>query len=165
MPMDPMEMGRAMMALRQLAADELVRCRQDLAARGLGFDADDQQAIADAAAAHPTPAGYDANAPASAEDVAKAQAVAAQAMSAEYPVDGFPPDDPRIAPIDGVSLPLFAIAARAIGWSTEPAFIERVVTRLGVDPATWQRASTAWGERMAADVVVATYYGQLFSQA
>ena len=163
--MDPMDMAKAIMALQQQAAQELAACKQDLAARELGFDADDQRAIAESAAAHPFPAGYVEGAPPSEEDIARSQAVAAQAASAEYPMDGFPPGDPRLAPIDGVTLPLYAIANHAIGWSTEQAYIDRIVTKLGIDPATWATAGPAWNERIAADIVLATYYGQLFSQA
>src|SRR5688572_24586895 len=107
----------AMMAFQRQAGEQLAACRQELATAGLGSDDDDRSAIAASAAAHPFPAGYDPDAPPSPEDVAAAQAVAAKAMSAEYPTDGFPADDPRLAPIEGVSLPKMAMAAKAIGWS------------------------------------------------
>ena len=156
---DPMKVAGAMMAMQRVAADALATTRSELAARGLGFDADLQQEIAAQAAAHPTPT-YDE----AAVRVDAAQ-VAQQAMSAEYPEDGFAGGDPRLDPIEGLSLPLAAIAAKAVGWSTEPDFIARVAVALGFEPATYERAAAAWRERMVADVVLGAYYGQLFSQA
>lgn len=163
--MDPQDVMAAMMAFQRQAGERLAACKQDLASRGLGFDDDDRAAIEASAAAHPFPAGYDPDAPPSEEDVAASQRVAAQAMAAEYPKDGFLPDDPRIAPIEGIDLPLFAIAARAIGWSEEPAHVARVLGKLGIDPSTWGHVSTTWAKRVSDDVVLAAYYGQLFNQA
>ena len=158
---DPMAMARAMMAMQQQAAQLVAEARADLAARGLGFGPELQQEVAAQAAAHPTPV-YDPN---DAANAAAAAHVAQQAMSAEYPEHGFDPADPRLEPIEGMSMPVAAIAARAVGWSTEPEFIARVAGALGFDAETYQRAGAAWRERVAADVVLAAFYGQLFSQA
>src|SRR5687768_8561470 len=130
-----MDMAAAFMAFQRQAAEHIAACNQQLAAAGLGFTPEDREVIAAQAAAHPFPAGHDPDAAASAEDVATAQAMTAKAMAAEYPRDGFAPDDPRLAPIEGVSLAVYAVAAKAIGWSTEPAFIDRVVRAVGIDPA------------------------------
>ena len=156
---------QAMQAFQRQAAALLAQRKEELGASGLGFSPELQQEIAEQAAANPHPPGMDPTAPASADDVAAAQEVAAKALRAQYPPDGFAAGDPRIAPACGVSFPTFAIAARAIGWSTDRDFIGRVVAALGLDLATWDAASEEWGRRMQDDVVVAAFYGQLFSQA
>lgn len=162
---NPMDIASAMMAFQRDAVAQIGACKAELAASGRGLTADDRAAIAAAAAAQPFPPGYDPNAPATPVDVAAAQAVAAKAMSADYPKDGFADDDPRVQPIEGVSLALFAIGAQAIGWSTDPALISRVSAALGIDPVVWERATGAWSVRIADDIVVAAFYGQLFAQA
>jgi hypothetical protein len=92
--------------------------------------------------------------------------MAQRAMAAEYPPDGFPEGDPRLAPIDGLTLPMFAIAAKAIGWAADDtALQDRVAGALGLEPEAYRRASEEWGRRVADDVVLAAFYGQLFSQA
>ena len=159
-------MAQAMMAFQRQAAEQLAATKAQLQAAGLGFSPDDEAAIAAAAAANPFPAGYDANTVSSPEMVAKAQEVAQRAMNAEYPPNGMPDDDPRVAPIEGVTLPMFAIGAKAIGWAAEDtALQERVARALGVEPDVYRRASEAWAARMAEDVVLAAFYGQLFAQA
>jgi hypothetical protein len=163
--MDPMEMASAMMAFQRQAAEQIPACRAELEAAGHGFSDEDRAAIAESAAAHPFPAGYDPNAPASPEMVAQTEAVAQKAMSAEYPKDGFPADDPRVQPIEGVSMPLYAIASKAIGWNTDPAFGQRIAAALGVDPEVWARVSAGWNARVADDVVLGAFFGQLFNAA
>ena len=164
--MDHMAIGRAMMAFQRQAAEQLATTHAALQANGLGFSADDQAAIAASAAANPFPAGYDPDAAASPEAVAQAQEMAQRALQAEYPPDGFPDGDARLAPIDGVTLPLFAIAAKAVGWAADDtALQERVARALGLDPAVYRRASEEWTRRIADDVVLAAFYGQLFAQA
>ena len=164
--MDHMAIGQAMMAFQRQAAEQLAATKAQLQAAGLGFSADDQAAIAAAAAANPFPPGYDPNAPASPEAVAQAQEMAQKAMEAEYPPDGFPEGDPRLAPVEGMTLPMFAIAARAIGWAGEDAALtERVARAIGFEPDVYQRASEEWARRLADDIVLAAFYGQLFSQA
>ena len=94
-----------------------------------------------------------------------AQEAAAKATGAEYPTDGFTGDDPRVQPVEGISIAHYAIAGRAIGWSTDSAFIERVTAALGMDVAQWERVSAVWIQRIRDDIVLAAFYGQLFSQA
>ena len=163
--MDPMDVAAAMMAFQRQAAEQIPACHAAIEASGHGFSDDDRAAIAESAAAHPYPAGYDPNAPASPEMVAQSEEVAKKAMAAEYPKDGFSPDDPRIQPIEGVSMPLYAIACKAIGWNTDPAFAQRIATSLGIDPEVWTRASTAWNARVADDIVLGAFFGQLFNAA
>ncbi|WP_421121506.1 hypothetical protein ACE2AJ_09200 [Aquihabitans daechungensis] len=91
--------------------------------------------------------------------------MARRAMEAEYPEGGFQPDDPRLAPIEGVTLAMAALAAKLIGWSTDPADTERAARGLGIPTDVYERAAAAWSERVREDVVLAAFYGQLFSQA
>lgn len=158
---NPMKVAAAMQAFARQAAEAMAATEADLAARGLGFGPDLQAAIAAEAAAHPEPA-TDPSDPAV---VAQAQEVARQAMSADYPEHGFALDDPRLAPIDGLTLPLAAIAAKAIGWSEDPAHRDRIAAAIGFDGASYQRAAEAWRARLAADVVLSAYYGQLVAAA
>ena len=95
-----------------------------------------------------------------------AQEAAAKATGAEYPTDGFAgDDDPRLQPVEGISIAHYAIAGRAIGWSTDTALIERVTAALGMDAAQWERVSAVWIQRIRDDIVLAAFYGQLFAQA
>lgn len=160
-----MGVAAAMMAFQRQAAEQIQACNAALAQRGLGFSADDRAAIAASAAAHPHPPGYDPNAQASPEVLAAAQDAAARATEAEYPKDGFADNDPRVQPVEGVSIAHYAIAGRAIGWSTDAAFIERVTAALGMDVAQWGRVSAVWIQRIRDDIALAAFYGQLFSQA
>jgi hypothetical protein len=164
--MDHMAMAQAMMAFQRQAAEQLAATKAALQAAGLGFSDDDRAAIAAAAAANPFPPGYDPNAAAAPEAVAQAQEMAQRAMEAAYPPDGFPEDDPRLAPVEGLTLPMLAIAAKAIGWAADDAALQdRVARALGLEPDVYRRASEEWGRRLADDIVLAAFYGQLFSQA
>ena len=74
-------------------------------------------------------------------------------------------DDPKLAPVAGLSFPASATAAVAIGWaSDDAALVARVTATLGVSPADWEAAIEGWTERIKDDVVIATMYGQLFAQ-
>ena len=74
-------------------------------------------------------------------------------------------DDPKLAPVAGLSFPAYATAAAAIGWATDDAaLVARVTAALGVSPADWEAAIEGWTERIKDDVVIATMYGQLFAQ-
>ena len=163
--MDPMEMAQAMMAFQRQAGEQMAACKAQLAASGLGFSDVDKAAIAESVAAHPYPEGYDPNAGASPELVAQSEAVAQKAMTAEYPKDGFADDDPRIQPIEGVSMPLYAMVCKTVGWNTDPAFGQRIAGALGIDPDVWTRASTAWSARVTDDIVLSAFFGQLFNAA
>jgi hypothetical protein len=156
-----MAMVEAMMAFQRQAGDQLRACAADLSAAGLGFSADDRAAIAAAARAHQGAAEA-----ASSDDVEAAQDVASRALAAVYPPDGFPANDPRLKAVDGVSLPLYTLATRAIGWAgSDVLLVARVIGALGIDADRWTRASAAWTERIRTDVVLAAFYGQLFAQA
>jgi hypothetical protein len=85
------------------------------------------------------------------------------AMAAVYPVTGFDPADPRLAPV-GMSLPAYAVAAKAVGWANDDDdLIERVCAALGVTREDYDRAGAHWTEVLKTDMPVATLYGQLFA--
>jgi len=151
---------QALLALREQAVAWLATYKLELSARGLGFTADDLAVIEAAAAAHPPP-------PATLTWRQKWQVakVSAQATFASFPAGGIAPDDPRLAPIGGLSFPAYAVAANALGWASEdPELVARVLPALGHTVAEWEAAMAGWTERITDDVVVATMYGQLFSQ-
>jgi len=157
-------MARAMQAIMAQAGAWLTAYKSDLAARGLGFTPDDLTAIAASAAAHPLPAGHTTGEPTAAEKE-DMQRVQKMAMEAVYPENGFPPDDPRLAPV-GMPLVAWAVAARAIGWANEDtALVERVVRALGHTRSDYDTATAHWTPVLKTDMAVATLYGQLFAQS
>jgi hypothetical protein len=160
-----MAMARGVMALTRQAEAWLDSYRQHLAAVGLGFTDDDLRVIAESHAAHPVPEGTDPAAGPSLGDQAAAMATAAKALAASYPEEGFAAEEPRIAPVAGVSLVQYAVAARAMGWDTDPALKARVLSALGIDPAAWDPAIAGWTPRLTSDMAVATFYGQLYANA
>ena len=162
---DPMAMANAMMAFQRQAGEQIRACKEALATEGRAFSPEIEAEIATQAAAHPFPESYDPNATPSADLVAESEAVAKRAMEAVYPENGFPPDEPRLAPIEGVSIALYAIAAKTIGWSTDEQFIAKIVGALGIDPAAWTGVAQQWRDRIVPDIVLSTYYGQLFVAA
>jgi hypothetical protein len=160
-----MAVAQSTLVLRQQAADGLAQTKAALAAAGLGFTADDLAVIAAAPQKYPIPEEYTPG-HASPETMAAVQDVAKRATEAEYPPNGYATDDPRLAPVEGLSIYVAAMAAKAIGFGSEDAaYVERVTRALGFDPATYLRAAAVWRERVVADVVLATFYGQVFAQA
>ena len=160
-----MAMQRGLMAVRSQAEAWIDGYKAHLAAHGYGFTDDDLAAIAAEAAEHPVPEGTVPGAEPTTAEKASALKVAAKALAAEYPEQGFAGDDPRLAtPAGGIALVTYAVAARAIGWSTDRAFIERVVGALGHTGAEWDASVAEWTERITGDIVLAYLYGQLFSQ-
>jgi hypothetical protein len=158
-----MAMARAMQAIMAQAAAWVTQYKADLAARGLGFSPEDLAAIAASATAHPLPAGH-ATAEPTASELADMQRVQRQALETVYPETGFAPDDPRLVPV-GMPLVSYAVAARAIGWSEDPALVQRVLTALGHTRADYDAAIAHWTPMLKSDMAVATLYGQLFSNA
>jgi hypothetical protein len=154
-----MEMGRAIQAIMAQAPPMIAAYKADVTARGLGFTADDLAAVAASAAAHPNPPVSDDPA----ADAAAMQRAQEMAMAAVYPVTGFDPADPRLAPV-GMSLPAYAVAAKAVGWANDDDdLIERVCAALGVTREDYDRAGAHWTEVLKTDMPVATLYGQLFA--
>jgi hypothetical protein len=158
-----MRMANSIMAMQRQAATWLASTKAALEAAGHGFTAEDLAAFAASAAAHPVPdpeaLGDQQALEADARDLAR------QAMEADYPEGGFQPDDPRLEPIEGMTLAMAALAAKRVGWSDDPADLDRAARCLGLDRETYDRAARAWRDRVAGDVVLAAFYGQLFAQA
>ena len=158
-----MQMASSIMAMQGQAAQWLASTRAALAAAGHGVTPADEAAFAASAAAQPTPELADVGDPAALETDAKE--VARQAMEADYPEGGFAPDDPRLAPVEGVTLAMAAIGAKLVGWSKDPADTARAARCLGVETEVYERATAEISKRVRDDVVLAVLYGQLFSQA
>ena len=160
-------MANSIMAMQGQAAAWLASTKAALAAAGHGFTAEDEAAIAASHAAHPVPEsgpGSEADGGTAALE-GDARDLARRAMEADYPEGGFQPDDLRLAPVEGVTLAMAAMAAKAIGWSTDDADYARAARALGLDEDVYRRAAAVWRDRVAADVVLAAFYGQLFVQA
>ncbi|GAB3247518.1 hypothetical protein GCM10027448_10310 [Nocardioides dilutus] len=156
-----MAMARAMQAIMAQAPQWVASYKTELAGRGLGFSADDIAAIEASATAHPLPAGGTTP---SAEDMEAIQRTQAKVAETVFPETGLDPNHPSVAPINGISLAAYAVAAKAIGWANEDrALVERVTTALGFGAADWEAAQQGWTQRCTDDMVVATMYGQLFT--
>lgn len=158
-----MRMASSIMAMQAQAAQWLVSTKAALEAAGHGVTPDDLAAFAASTAAQPAPEATDFGTPA--ELQAEAMEVAQRAIDADYPEGGMAPDDPRLAPVDGVTLCMAAIGAKLVGWSKDPADLARAARCLGVDLDRYERATAAFSERVRGDVVLAAFYGQLYSQA
>jgi hypothetical protein len=157
----PLGKQRALLTLRAQALRWLDAYKADLATRGLGFTADDVTALETAKAAHPGP---------TADDVSlvlrlRMLVVGLAAVFRRYPPEGLDEGDPRLAPVGGMSFAAYATAASALGWASEdPVLVARVTKALGHTPEDWKAAMDGWTQRIEDDVVIATMYGQLFSQ-
>ena len=155
----PLGKQRALLALRAQALRWLDAYKADVVARGLGFTPDDVTALQTAKAARPE-----------ADHVSlrlrlRMLVVGLAAVFRRYPPNGLDEGDPRLAPISGLSFAAYATAAGALGWASEdPTLVARTMTALGHTPEDWTAAMEGWTARIEDDVVIATMYGQLFSQ-
>lgn len=158
----PLGKQKALLTLRDQAVRWLAAYKADVVARGLGFSADDVAVLEAARDGHPGP---------TAEDVSlrlklRMYVVGLAAIFRSYPPQGLDEADPRLAPVSGMSFAAYATAASALGWASEDAvLVARVTAALGHTPEDWKAAMDGWTERITHDVVIATMYGQLFSQA
>jgi hypothetical protein len=59
----------------------------------------------------------------------------------------------------------YAVACRAIGWSTDPTLRSRVLAALGLPADEWDAATEAWTAAVRDDLLLGTFYGQLFIHA
>jgi hypothetical protein len=156
---NPLAKQRALLALQAQAAQWLAEYDADLVARGLGFTPEDVAAVEASHTSRPTSAVQ-----AGPLTYLSAIWVGLKATFQSYPSE-LRPDDPRLTPVAGLGFPAYATAAAAIGWATDdPALVARVTAAIGVTPADWEAAIEGWTERLKGDVVIATMYGQLFSQ-
>ena len=156
---NPLAKQRALLSLRAQAAQWLAECYAALVARGLGFTPEDVAAIEASHRARPVPT----------EKPGPLTFVSAVWVGLKATLKSYPGelrvDDPKLAPVAGLSFPAYATAAAAIGWATDDeALVSRVTAALGVSPADWEAAIEGWTERIKDDVVIATMYGQLFAQ-
>ena len=156
---NPLAKQRALLALREQAVQWLAAYDADLVARGLGFTPEDVAAVEASRTARPTSAVK-----AGPLTFVSMVWVGLKATFQRYP-GALDPTDPDLAPVAGLSFPAYATAASAIGWATDDAaLVARVTAAIGVTPADWEAAIEGWTERIKDDVVIATMYGQLFSQ-
>ena len=157
----PLGKQRALLALRAQALRWVEAYKADIVARGLGFTADDVTALQTAKAAHPGPDPDDVSLGLRLRMVV----VGLAAVFRRYPPEGLDEGDPRLAPVGRLSFAAYATAAGALGWASEdPALVVRTTKALGHTPEDWRAAMDGWTERIEDDVVIATMYGQLFSQ-
>lgn len=152
---------KGVQVLRAQAAAWLEDYREHLASQGLGFTDEDLRVIEESRAAHTGP---------TAETVGFGTKVGmyralVKTIFTGFPVTGITMADPRLAPVRGIALVTYAVAARAIGWSSDDTLADRVLRALGVDPVDWKPAMDGWTERLTDDMQVATLYGQLYEQA
>jgi hypothetical protein len=97
------------------------------------------------------------------------QAQAAQAAQAQAMMSGptIPAGDPRLEPIAGVSLELYAAISKAAATqgADQDGLVGLALAR-GVDSAeSWQAAYDGWNARMQGDMQLATHFGHLYQAA
>jgi len=100
---------------------------------------------------------------AQAQQMGAAQAGAVGAMGAmPGPVD---PNDPMLAPIEGIDLARYAQLSKAIGHfglrSAEQ--IDEYMTRAGHTPEAWQAAYDGWNARFRQNMSLSMLYAQHFN--
>lgn len=113
--------------------------------------------------------------------ISEAQALQQQAMQAQasgaygfaygagaavpQPAD-VPAGDPRLTPIEGVTLELYAQVSKAAATrGLDEAGMAQYAATLGVNPAIWPAAMTGWNARMRGDMQLATQFGRLYQAA
>jgi hypothetical protein len=74
-------------------------------------------------------------------------------------------DDPRLAPIDGLSIETYARISKAAAAGLDRPSLLAYAAGLGVDEQTWDSASHAWTERMRGDMPLAVHFGNLYTAA
>jgi hypothetical protein len=78
---------------------------------------------------------------------------------------GIAADDPRLAPIAGVDLAMYARVSKAA--SQEGLNADGLILKaqsFGIAADAWQEAATGWPARMRGDTQLAVHYGNLFGQ-
>ncbi|WP_460305457.1 hypothetical protein [Actinocorallia aurea] len=74
--------------------------------------------------------------------------------------------DPRLAPIEGLSLQDYArISKIAATHGFDLARLADYVASLGYDPQLYTRATEGWNARFKGDMALATHYGRLYQEA
>ncbi|ROO86114.1 hypothetical protein EDD29_3677 [Actinocorallia herbida] len=82
------------------------------------------------------------------------------------PQPGIAEGDPRLAPIEGVTLADYArISKFAATHGLDLAGLGGYVASLGFDPQVYHRATEAWNARFKGDMALAAHYGGLYQEA
>ena len=96
-------------------------------------------------------------------------AQAAQAAQAQAMMSGttIPPGDPRLEPIAGVTLDLYAAISKAaaLQGADESGLVGLALARGVTSPEAWNEAYTGWNARMQGDMQLATQFGHLYQAA
>jgi hypothetical protein len=86
----------------------------------------------------------------------------AMGMPTATPID---PADPRLAPIDGLSIETYARISKAAAAGLDRPSLLAYAAGLGIGEQTWDSASHAWTERMRGDMPLAVHFGNLYTAA
>jgi hypothetical protein len=84
------------------------------------------------------------------------------------PVMGMPtataidPADPRLVPIEGVSIEMYARIAKVAAAGVDRASLVGYAAGLGISEQAWDSASFQWNERMRGDMPLAVHFGNLY---
>jgi hypothetical protein len=74
-------------------------------------------------------------------------------------------DDPRLAPIAGVDITLYArLSKLAATERLDEAGIRLRVVAFGISAADWDQASAGWQARMKGDMALAVHFGNIHQQ-
>jgi len=94
--------------------------------------------------------------------VVAAQGAPVLGMPTATPID---PADPRLAPIDGLTIEMYARISKVSAAGIDRASLIAYAAGLGIDEQTWDSASYAWTERMRGDMPLAVHFGNLYRSA
>lgn len=94
--------------------------------------------------------------------VVAAQGAPVLGMPTTTPID---PADPRLAPIDGLTIEMYARVSKVSAAGIDRASLIAYAAGLGIDEQTWDSASYAWTERMRGDMPLAVHFGNLYRSA
>ena len=83
-------------------------------------------------------------------------------MPTATPIDA---TDPRLAPIDGMSIETYARISKAAAAGLDRPSLLAYAAGLGISERTWDVASHAWTERMRGDMPLAVHFGNLYTAA
>lgn len=86
----------------------------------------------------------------------------AMGMPTATPIDAA---DPRLAPIEGMSIETYARISKAAAAGLERPSLLAYAAGLGVSEQAWDVASHAWTERMRGDMPLAVHFGNLYTAA
>lgn len=104
---------------------------------------------------------------AQAQQMQEANAATAAQGQAMMTGTTIPPDDPRLAPIAGVTLEKYAEVSKAaaLQGADEAGLVGLALARGVVSPEAWVEAYQGWNARMQGDMQLATQFGHLYQAA